>query len=444
FHAAVVGGHFCAEGAPEVLVPRCDRVRRNGEDYPLDEAGQQELLAGAKRLAERGLRVLMVAEGPAGTHIDNPQGLVALGFLGISDPIRPTVRTAVRRCHDAGVRVIMLTGDHPATARSVAREAGLLSHDADILTGAEMAGLRNDELDQRMERATVIARATPLDKLRIVESLQRLGHTVAMTGDGVNDAPALRLADIGVAMGRGGTEVARQAADVVLSDDNFSTLVETFVEGRSFWRNIRRALGLLLGGNLGELGLEVGAAVLGLAAPLTTRQILAMNLITDVLPALAVAFQQPEHHNLAALAREGESALDAPLRKDIFRRARATAAPTLAAYLIALRSGSIPMARTVAFASIITTQLAQTLDVGWAEEGLSRSVLGAVVGSAGLLIATFIIRPLRDFLSLAVLSPFGWGLVGVASLVALLLGRRHSVPLVVPEIVPVLTSPTNA
>jgi cation-transporting ATPase I len=444
FHASIVGGRFCAEGAAEALVPRCKHVRRNGGDCLLDEAGQQELLTRAKRLAERGLRVLMVAEGSPDTQIDNPHGLVALGFLGISDPLRSTVRAAVRRCHDAGVRVIMLTGDHPATARAIADEAGLLKHHDDVLTGAEMADLHNDELDRRLEHATVIARATPLDKLRIVERLQHLGHTVAMTGDGVNDAPALRLADIGVAMGRGGTEVARQAADVVLTDDDFSTLVETFVEGRGFWRNIRRALGLLLGGNLGELGLEVGASVLGLASPLTTRQILAMNLITDVLPAIAVALQQPEHRNLAALAREGESALDAPLRKDIFRRATATATPTLAAYLIALRSGSIPMARTVAFASIITTQLAQTLDVGWAEEGLSKSVLGAVVGSLGLLLATFTIRPLRDFLGLVVPSPLAWTLIGAGTLIALLLGRLRSIPSLVPDLGPALPPPASS
>ncbi|MDP9358658.1 MAG: cation-transporting P-type ATPase, partial [Chloroflexota bacterium] len=277
FHAAVVQGRLCVEGAAEAIVPRCDRVRREGGEVALDEAGRNELLARARALAERGLRVLMVADGPSDGRADDPSELVALGFLGISDPLRPAVVAAVRRCHDAGVRVIMLTGDHPATARAIARDAGLCDND-DILTGPEIAELDPADLDRRLGRIGIIARATPLDKLRIVESLQRLGHTVAMTGDGINDAPALRLADVGVAMGRGGTEVARQAADVVLADDDFSTLVEAFVEGRSFWRNIRRALGLLLGGNLGELGLQVGASVLGLASPLTSRQILAVNL----------------------------------------------------------------------------------------------------------------------------------------------------------------------
>jgi cation-transporting ATPase I len=428
FHATIVGERLCVEGAAEVLIPRCDRVRRGDDERRLDEAGKRELLARARELAERGLRVLMVAEGSSGVPVGDPRGLVALGFLGISDPLRPGVSAAVRRCHDAGVRMVMLTGDHPATARAIAREASLPVEDGDILTGADIAELDNGELDRRLERTAVIARVTPLDKLRIVESLQRQGHIVAMTGDGVNDAPALRLADVGVAMGRSGTEVARQAADMVLVDDDFSTLVEALVEGRSFWRNIRRALGLLLGGNLGELGLEVGASVLGLASPLTSRQILAVNLVTDVLPALAVALQQPEHHDLSALAREGASALDAPLRNDILRRGAATAAPSLTNYLLALRSVSQPEARTVAFASIVFTQLAQTLDAGRAEGGLSRSVLGAVAGSTGLLIAALTVHPLRNFLGLATPTPLGAVLVAAGALVAVLLGRMSPSP----------------
>jgi cation-transporting ATPase I len=423
FHAAVAGGRLCVEGAAEALAPRCSHVAVGGTPHPLDEAGRAELLARARHFAERGLRVLMVAEGPPDGSADDPRGLLALGFLGISDPLRPGVAAAVRRCQEAGVHVIMITGDHPATARAIAREAGLLGVDGEVLTGADIAELQNAELDRRLERASVVARATPVDKLRIVESLQRRGHTVAMTGDGVNDAPALRLADVGVAMGRGGTEVARQAADVVLADDDFSTLVEAFVEGRSFWRNIRRALGLLLGGNLGELGLEVGASLLGLAPPLTSHQILAMNLMTDVLPALAVVLQQPEHRDLASLAREGTSALDAPLRSEIFSRSTATAAPSLAAYLIGLRAGGVPFARTTAFASIITTQLAQTLDAGWAEGSLTHGIRRVVIGSTGALVAILTLRPLRDFLGLVRLTPFGWLLVGAGTVVAVLLGR---------------------
>lgn len=423
FHAAVVQGRLRLKGAVEELAPRCSYVRLGGESRPLDEAGHERLLARGNLLAERGLRVLMVAEGPADAAIDDPLGLTALGFVGIADPLRPEVAAAVRRCHAAGVRVIMLTGDHPATARTIAQEAGLLTPGAEILTGSDIAELQNGELDQRLERATVVARVTPLDKLRIVESLQRRGHTVAMTGDGVNDAPALRLADVGVAMGRAGTEVARQAADVVLADDDFSTLVESLVEGRSFWRNIRRALALLLGGNLGELGLVVGASAIGLASPLLTRQILAVNLVTDVLPSLAVALQPPESRNLAALAREGTAALDKPLRHDVRRRGFATAAPSLAAFIASLGSSGLAEARSVAFGSVVATQLAQTLDAGRAEGSLTSSVFGAVAGSAGVLVAALTLPPLRTFLGLVTPSPAGWALIGVGSLVAVLLGR---------------------
>jgi len=428
FHAALARGHLSVKGATEELVPRCDWVQSGGDRHALDDSGRQALYDRAQGLAERGLRVLMVAEGAPTAPPDDPRGLTALGFIGISDPLRADVGAAVRRCHDAGVRVVMLTGDHPATARAIALEAGLLRDGDGVLTGDDIAELEDGDLDRRLERTTVVARVTPLDKVRIVESLQRSGHTVAMTGDGVNDGPALRLADVGVAMGRGGTEVARQAADVVLSDDDFSTLVEGLGEGRSFWRNIRRALGLLLGGNLGELGLVVGASVLGLASPLITRQILAVNMVADVLPSLAVAVQSPEHRTLAGLARERAAALDDRLRRDVLRRGTATAAPALAAFIITLRSTGLAEARSVAFASIVATQLAQTLDAGRTEETLTRSVLGAVAGSTGLLLATLTVPPLRTFLGLVTPSPLGWSLIGAGALAAILLGRGLSAP----------------
>lgn len=447
FHAVLVDdydgraeGVLCVKGATEVLLARCDRVRRAGVDQLLNAAGRRALQARAISLAEQGLRVLMVAQqtvdataGEAATL--NPRGLVALGFLGISDPLRPNVPAAVRRCGEAGVRVIMLTGDHPATARAIACEAGLLNQlepglGADspqseqlILTGGEIAELDNAALDERLERTVVVARATPLDKVRIVESLQRRGHTVAMTGDGVNDAPALRLADVGVAMGRGGTEVARQAADVILAEDDFSTLVETFVEGRSFWRNIRRALGLLIGGNLGELGLQVSTSVIGLAPALTTTQVLAVNMMTDVLPAVAVALQQPESRDLAGLAREGTAAFDKPLRNDVLRRGLATGLSSLLGYFLAIGAGGLAQGHTVAFISIIATQLIQTLDAGRAEGGLSAPVLGAVAGSVSLLGLALALPAVRGLFGLVVPTPVSWLIVASGALLALLMSR---------------------
>ncbi len=422
FHTAVVGDRLRLKGAPEAVCPRCTLIRREGADQPLDDAGRQVLLERAHALSARGLRILMIADGPPDTSVDDPQGLRALGFIGISDPLRPGVADAVRRCREAGVRVVMITGDHPATARTIAREAGLLDG-GEILTGTELGELDNEELDRRMENATVIARATPLDKLRIIESLRRRGHTVAMTGDGVNDAPALRLADVGVAMGRGGTEVARHAADVVLADDDFDTLVEALVEGRGFWRNMRRALGLLLGGNLGELGLIVGTTALGFDSPLNTRQILAVNLITDALPALSVVLQQPEHRNLATLAREGTTALDDALRRDVFRRGTATTLPALAAYLVS-RSNSTPaQAGAVAFGTIVATQLAQTLDAGWSEGNLNLPVLGAVGGSVAFLVSTLTLSPMRALLGLAMPTAAGWSLIGGGAVAAVTLSR---------------------
>ncbi len=427
FHATIVQRRLCIKGAPEVILARCRSLFQDGEQKSLGEAERARLVACSRQLAERGLRVLMVAEGVKDLSLDDPQDLTALGFVGINDPLRPMVRNAVRRCHEAGIRVMMITGDHPATARAIAQEAGLFKGRGEVLNAAEIADLQNGDLDQRLKHAVVIARATPLDKLRIVESLRRQGHTVAMTGDGVNDAPALRLADIGVAMGKNGTEVARQIADVIIANDDFSTLVQGFVEGRSFWRNMRRSLGLLLGGNLGELGLVVGASLLGTQMPLTIGQILAVNAITDILPALAVILQEPEHRNLAQLRREGAAALDMPLFNEVVRRGLATALPSLAAYLITRSVGSLSQARSVAFVSIISTQLAQTVMAGRAERHLTRPVLGAVGASLGVLLAAFSIPPFRRFLNLVLLPPSAWMLTAGGALAALLLNRLLSV-----------------
>jgi calcium-translocating P-type ATPase len=427
FYSSTLPDRLCVKGALERIVPRCTQLRLPTDTVPLDETGRRALLERGARLAEGGLRILFVAEGPPEANPSDPRALTALGFVGISDPLRPTVRGAVHRCQAAGIRIIMLTGDHPATARAIASEAGLLvaGHGA-VVRAADLAELPPEQLDARLAGVAVVARATPLDKLRIIESLQRRGHVVAMTGDGVNDAPALRLADVGVAMGRSGTEVARQASDLVLIDDDFATLVEALVEGRGFWRNMRNALALLLGGNAGEVALAVGASLMGYGSPLNAAQILIVNMITDALPSLAVVLQRPHHRNLAGLAREGLSALDKGLRRDVFRRGLATGVPSLAAFLLMESMGRTAEAGSVAFTSVVATQLAQTLEVGRVEGTLSREVVAAVGGSVAVLLTTVTLPPLRNLLSLQTPSPAGWGTIAAAAGSAVLISRAIS------------------
>jgi calcium-translocating P-type ATPase len=423
FYASLFPERLCVKGALERVVPRCTRLRLATGDIPLDDAGREALLARGAQLAAGGLRVLFVAEGPPDADPQRPQGLTALGFLGISDPLRPAVRDAVRRCQAAGIRIVMLTGDHPATARAIAQEAGLLGAGQNVLRAADLAELSPADLDRRLEGVAVVARATPLDKLRIIESFQRRGHVVAMTGDGVNDAPSLRLANVGVAMGRTGTEVARQASDLVLADDDFATLVEALVEGRGFWRNMRNALALLLGGNAGEVALGVGASLLGFGSPLNAAQILIVNMITDALPSLAVVLQRPHHRNLAGLAREGLSALDTGLRRDVFRRGVATGVPSLAAFLLMHGIGQPAQASSVAFTSVVATQLAQTVEVGQVEGTLSPQVFAAVAGSVAVLLSTVTFPPVRNVLGLQTPSTVGWGAIGAAAGAAVVISR---------------------
>lgn len=427
FHATVLHQRICLKGAPETLLPRCTSIRYDDTVYPLTAQEQQAMIDRSHQLAARGLRILLVAEGVANGSLEDPHDLTFLGFVGIVDPLRSTVRLAVNRCQNAGIRVIMITGDHPATAQAIAQEAGLFNGHGEVLTASELAELTTSELNRRLEKTVVVARATPLDKVRIIECLQRQGHTVAMTGDGVNDAPALRLANVGVAMGGGSTEVARQTADVVITDDDFSTLVEALVEGRSFWRNLRSALALLLGGNFAEVGLIVIASIIGVASPLTIRQIFAVNAMTDIFPALAVALQRPEHRNLAKLRREGEITLRQPLFQEALHRGIGTMLPALLSYLLTLSKG-VPQARSVAFASFVVTQLIQTLDVSRVEGQLTRLVIGALVGSIAVLAAAFTFPPLRTFLNLVMPTPQGWLLVCCGAVVAILLKRLLALP----------------
>lgn len=289
-HHGAQGVFICAKGAPEALLPGCDQVWQMDAAEPLDEDGRAYWLGLAQQMAGDALRVLAIADRDGG-NLDGP--LTLYGLVGMIDPPRPEAKAAIATCKAAGIRTVMITGDHPLTAGAIAQELGLLQGGR-VITGAELAAISEVDFADQVEQIEVYARASPADKLRVVTALQARGHIVAMTGDGVNDAPALKKADIGIAMGINGTDVTREAAAMTLTDDNFASIVAAVEEGRGIFSNIKKYLMYLLSANIGEIGLMAGAVLLGLPLPLTAVQILYVNLATDGLPALALAVDPPE------------------------------------------------------------------------------------------------------------------------------------------------------
>ncbi|MBD2104784.1 cation-translocating P-type ATPase [Leptolyngbya sp. FACHB-261] len=287
------------KGSPELVLERCNRILVGQQLVPIQEAQRRQVLQQNEDLAGRGIRVLGFAARELETlpaedsDETTEQGLVWLGLVGMLDAPRPEVRDAVARCRQAGIRPVMITGDHQLTAVAIATDLGIVQEGAQSLGGKELERLSQSELENTVEEVSVYARVSPEHKLRIVRALQKNGEFVAMTGDGVNDAPAIKQADIGIAMGITGTDVSKEASDMVLLDDNFATIVAATEEGRVVYSNIRRFIKYILGSNIGEV-LTIAAAPILLAGgsvPLTPLQILWMNLVTDGLPALALAVE---------------------------------------------------------------------------------------------------------------------------------------------------------
>lgn len=289
------------KGAPDGLLDISTHVWAEGEIQPLNDEWRSRIERSNNQLASEGLRVLGVAFKPLEHHaeITDPeateQDLIFIGLIGMIDPPRPEVLDAVATARKAGIRPVMITGDHPMTALAIAKEIGIAQEGATVMTGRELAETSDEKLRQDVQSVSVYARVSPEHKLRIVQALQDTGNIVAMTGDGVNDAPALKQADIGVAMGITGTDVSKEASDMVITDDNFATIVDAAEEGRAIYDNVRRFIKYLLASNAGELFvLLVSQLVAGMTIPLTTLQILWMNLITDGLPALALGLEKAE------------------------------------------------------------------------------------------------------------------------------------------------------
>ncbi len=292
----------CTKGSPQAVLERCSRIRQDGETRPLDETARKAVEAANDEMAAEGLRVLAVAVGevdspdPAETQAE--EGLELLGLVAMSDPPRPEVTGAVEACRRAGIRIYMITGDYGLTAESVARRVGIVTTGAlEVVTGADLEEMADDALSALLASGdeVLFARARPEDKMRIVACLQALGETVTVTGDGVNDAPALKRASIGVAMGEGGTDVARAAAVMILLDDSFASITAAVELGRAVYENIRKFLVYLFSHNLAELAPILAAVLLGFPlVPLSALQVLAIDLGSDVMPALALGTERPE------------------------------------------------------------------------------------------------------------------------------------------------------
>jgi Ca2+-transporting ATPase len=351
------------KGATERVLGQCDRQFIEGREVPLSSAARAAIQGAAERLAASGKRVLAFAYRFLAS-VESPKkferNLIFLGLAGLSDPTRREARTAVASCRAAGIRPLMITGDHHMTAAHVARDLGISS---ETLTGAELQAMSPAELSEAVEKVSVFARVLPEHKFRIVEALQARGHIVSMTGDGVNDAPALKQADIGVAMGISGTDVSKQASDMVLLDDNFATIIAAVEEGRAIYDNIRKFIRYVLAGNCGEILVMLVAPLCGLPMPLLPLQILWINLASDGLNGLALSVEPPERN---AMRRPpyppGESIFARGMGRHILLVGILTGLVSFAAgWWFWSRSSSAW--QTATFATLAFTQIFQTLAV---------------------------------------------------------------------------------
>ena len=407
------------KGAPDKLLPKCRFYLVDQQQQPIVAETAQQFEQQAKSLADAGLRVLCVVS--KGMPVDSDRfedadviDLVFHGFVALADPIRDTAKQSIATLAKAGVEVKMITGDHPATAQSIAEQLGL-AHPKGVITGAQLDQLEDQELSQQFAQTSVFARVTPTQKARIVKLLKDLGHIVAMTGDGANDAAAIRLADVGIALGEKSTPAARAAADLLVATENIDTIVRAVLEGRALWGAVKDAVSLLVGGNLGEIGFTLLGGLLDGRSPLNARQLLLVNLLTDSLPALAVALRRPKHASVEELLKEGpEQSLGQALTDDIAWRALTTGGAATLAWGMGKLWGTPERASTIALLALVGGQLGQTIVKGQR----SPTVLATGIGSLVVLVGMVQTPVVSRFFGCQPLGPIGLGQAALASTIS--------------------------
>jgi Ca2+-transporting ATPase len=416
------------KGAPEVILSKCTHEQVNGTIRSLSPGSREVVLRQNAKMAANALRVLALACKPSAEPfteaIENE--LVFLGLVAMKDPPREEAREAVRRCFLAGIQPVMITGDHPATGLAIARELQIAAPEDVVVSGEELEKLSDAELAQRVDRIRVYARVTAEHKLRIVSALRSRGYVVAMTGDGINDAAAVKMADIGIAMGITGTDVTKEAADMVLVDDNFASIVNAVEEGRAIFDNIQKFVHYLLSTNAGEVLLLFWAAIVGWPLPLTAIQILWINLVTDGLPALALGMEPPEPDIMRRRPRAADTpVISASHAATILLHGTLIATAGIAAFLMVgqATNASLDDVRTATFCTVAFTQL--FFSIGCRSSRRTMPELGlfsnpyltaAVVASVLLQIATVTVPGVRDVFGVDKPPIWDWWLVFVLAL----------------------------
>jgi Ca2+-transporting ATPase len=427
------------KGSLDTILDRSDKVLTTEGIRSINSTDRRFIEEMADNMAGSALRVLAVAYRPLASGVkhlteEHEQKLTFLGLVGMMDPPRAEVKEAIRRCHKAGIRTVMITGDHPITASAIASEIGLTKRER-VVTGAELERLDAKNIDILVSQADIYARVSPNHKLLLVKALKRRGEVVAMTGDGVNDAPAVKEASIGVAMGNAGTDVTKESSSMVITDDNFASIVAAIEEGRGIYENIRKSIRYLLGCNIGEVLTMFGASVLGLPLPLTPLQILWTNLVTDGLPAVALSLDPPEKGLMDLPPRApNEGIFGRGLGKRILLQGVAIGSVTLGIFVFTLRSTeNLIAARTIAFASLVFCQLgyvfvcrSERKPIWRASIGKNPYLLGAVALSGIMQLITMNLPALQGLFSTITLSSGQWVWVGLAALCSIAVAESVS------------------
>jgi Ca2+-transporting ATPase len=433
-----MGRHFIVtKGAPDVILGKSESILWDGKTQFLNDRMQNNVQNAVNDLASQALRTIAIAfksVQPNTVIISENEAEKKLTFIGVQgmiDPPRPEVKDAVKECKEAGIKTVMITGDHVITAKAIAVQLGILTKNSKVLDGNALSVMSVEELENIVDDVSVFARVSPEHKLKIVKALQNRGHIVAMTGDGVNDAPAIKTADIGVAMGITGTDVAKEASSLVLLDDNFATIKAAIKEGRNIYENIRKFVRYLLASNVGEILVMLFAMLLALPLPLVPIQILWVNLVTDGLPAMALGLDRPEEDVMKRKPRSPNEGIFARgLGWKVISRGFLIGIVTLVAFMIVYYrdTNNLQYAQTIAFATLVLAQLIHVFDCRSEKSVLSRNPFGnrylvwAVISSLVLMLIVIYYAPLQPIFHTTAILANDWLLIiGLSSIPTFLL-----------------------